>query len=68
MHGGFRLSARLGNIRAIIFPGHATVDLSLAKTFAETLSLTAVNLANRRGQLDNRLTFGGFHWQDPRPI
>jgi hypothetical protein len=51
-------------------PGHTTVDLSLGKTFAEkyTVSLTAVNLANRRVQLDNSLTFGGFHWNDPRQI
>ena len=51
-------------------PGHTTVDLSLGKTFAEkyTFSVTAVNLANRRVQLDNSLTFGGFHWNDPRQI
>jgi hypothetical protein len=51
-------------------PGHSAVDLSLGKTFAEkyTISLTALNLANRRAQLDNSLTFGGFHWNDPRQI
>lgn len=51
-------------------PGHTTVDLSLGKTFAEkyTVSVTTVNLANRRVQLDNSLTFGGFHWNDPRQI
>ncbi len=51
-------------------PGHTTVDLSLGKTFAEkyTFSLTGINLANRRVQLDNSLTFGGFHWNDPRQI
>ena len=49
-------------------PGHTTFDLSLGKTFAEkyTVSLTALNVANRRVQLDNSLTFGGFHWNDPR--
>jgi len=51
-------------------PSHANVDLSLGKTFAETytFSVTAINLANRRVQLDNSLTFGGFHWNDPRQI
>lgn len=51
-------------------PGHTTFDLSLGKTFAEkyTVSVTALNLANRRVQLDNSLTFGGFHWNDPRQI
>jgi hypothetical protein len=51
-------------------PSHTTADLSLGKTFAEkyTLSVTALNLANRRVQLDNSLTFGGFHWNDPREI
>ena len=51
-------------------PGHTTVDVSLGKSFAEkfTISLTAINLANRRVQLDNSLTFGGFHWNDPRQL
>jgi hypothetical protein len=51
-------------------PGHTTVDLSLGKTIAEkyTFSITEINLANRRVQLDNSLTFGGFHWNDPRQI
>ncbi len=51
-------------------PSHSAVDLSLGKTFAEsyTVSLTGVNVANRRVQLDNSLTFGGFHWDEPRQI
>jgi hypothetical protein len=51
-------------------PSHSAVDLSLGKTFAEkyTISATAVNIANRRVQLDNSLTFGGFHWDEPRQI
>ncbi len=51
-------------------PEHTTFDLALGKTFAEkyTVSLTALNVANRRVQLDNSLTFGGFHWNDPRQI
>jgi hypothetical protein len=51
-------------------PSHTTFDLSVGKTFAEkfTLSVTALNVANRRVQLDNSLTFGGFHWNDSRQL
>ncbi len=51
-------------------PGHTTVDLSLGQSFGEnaTLSVTSTNLANRRVLLDNSLTFGGFHYNDPRMI
>jgi outer membrane receptor protein involved in Fe transport len=49
---------------------HATFDLSLGKTLAEnfTLSVTALNLTNRRFLLDNSPTFGGTHYADPRQI
>jgi Carboxypeptidase regulatory-like domain/TonB dependent receptor/TonB-dependent Receptor Plug Domain len=51
-------------------PSHTTVDVALGKTFAEkyTVSVNALNVANRRVQLDNSLTFGGFHWNDPRQL
>jgi hypothetical protein len=51
-------------------PGHTSVDLAFGKTFAEKyeISVNALNVANRRVQLDNSLTFGGFHWNDPRQI
>ncbi len=51
-------------------PSHTTFDLSAGKTFGTrfTVSVTALNVANRRVQLDNSLTFGGFHWNDPRQI
>ncbi len=51
-------------------PSHTTFDLSLGKDFAEkySVSVTALNVANRRVQLDNSLTFGGFHWNEPREI
>ena len=41
-----------------------------AKTFSENLSasVTATNVANHRVLLDNSLTFGGFHYNDPRQI
>jgi len=51
-------------------PSHTTLDLSLGKNFAEkySVSVVALNVANRRVQLDNSLTFGGFHFNDPREI
>ncbi len=50
--------------------GHTTFDLSLGKTFRErfTVSVTALNLTNRRFLLDNSATFGGTHYADPRQI
>ncbi|WP_263381547.1 TonB-dependent receptor [Granulicella arctica] len=51
-------------------PQHTTVDLSIGKTFGEstTVSVNAINVANRRVLLDNSLTFGGFHFNDPREL
>jgi outer membrane cobalamin receptor len=51
-------------------PQHTTFDLSVGKTFTENLSasVTATNVANHRVLLDNSLTFGGFHYNDPRQI
>jgi outer membrane receptor protein involved in Fe transport len=49
---------------------HTTFDLSLSKSLFEnlTVSVTALNLANRRFLLDNSQTFGGTHYADPRQI
>jgi len=51
-------------------PQHTTFDISLGKSFAEkySVSVTALNVANRRVELDNSLTFGGFHYNDARQI
>ncbi len=51
-------------------PQHTTFDATLGKNFGEkyTVSVTALNVANRRVLLDNSLTFGGFHYNDPREI
>jgi len=51
-------------------PGHVTFDLTLGKQITENLSasLTALNVANRRFEQDNSVTFGGFHWNEPRQI
>ncbi len=57
------------------FPGkylsqHTTFDASVGKHFGErfTASVTALNVANRHLLIDNSLTFGGFHYNDPREI
>jgi hypothetical protein len=51
-------------------PQHTTFDLTLGKDFGErfSASLNALNVANRRVDLDNSQTFGGFHWNNPREV
>lgn len=51
-------------------PGHASVDIALGKSFGErwNVAVNALNIANRRLLTDNSVTFGGFHWSDPREI
>jgi hypothetical protein len=51
-------------------PGHTTFDLTLGKSFGENFSasISAMNVANRRVELDNSVTFGGFHWNNPREV
>jgi hypothetical protein len=51
-------------------PQHTTFDLAMGKNFGEhtSVSVNALNVANRRVLLDNSLTFGGFHYNDPREI
>jgi len=51
-------------------PSHTTFDLSVGKSFGErfSASVNGLNVANRRVELDNSQTFGGFHWNNPREI
>jgi outer membrane receptor protein involved in Fe transport len=51
-------------------PGHTTFDFSLGKKVAEnlTLSVTALNVLNRRFLLDNSQAFNGTHYGEPRQI
>ncbi len=51
-------------------PPHTTFDLTLGKDFGErfSASVNALNVANRRVELDNSVTFGGFHWNNPREL
>jgi outer membrane receptor for ferrienterochelin and colicin len=51
-------------------PGHAELNLSAGKSFDRDLSvsLTLLNVTDRHLLVDNSLTFGGFHYNDPRQI
>jgi len=67
---GFTNGGSLPQFTGSNLPGHTTFDATLGKSFGEkyTVSLTALNVANRRALLDDSLTFGGFHFNDPREI
>jgi protein SCO1/2 len=47
--------------------GHTTVDLSLGKDFGERLTLSAT-IGDNHLLIDNSLTFGGFHFNNPREV
>ena len=51
-------------------PAHTTVDLALGKAFGEkySVAVNAINISDTRVLLDNSLTFGGFHYNDPRQV
>jgi len=51
-------------------PGHTSFDLTVGKQFTERLSasVSALNVANRRYLIDNSVTFGGFHWNNPLEV
>jgi len=51
-------------------PAHTNIDIAVGKSFTPNLSasITAANLTNHRVLLDNSLTFGGFHYNDPRQL
>jgi hypothetical protein len=59
-----------GNPPPSHLPGHTTFDLSVGKSFGEefSASVSMLNVANRHLLLDNSLTFGGFHFNNPREI
>jgi hypothetical protein len=51
-------------------PGHTQIDLAAGKTFGErfTIAVNALNIANNHLLIDNSLTFGGFHYNNPREV
>jgi len=50
--------------------GHAALDLSVSKSFGERFSaaIHALNIFNSHLLIDDSLTFGGFHYDDPREV
>jgi len=51
-------------------PVHTTFDISAGHAFGERLNISAamLNVTNHRVLLDNSVTIGGFHYNDPRMI
>jgi outer membrane receptor protein involved in Fe transport len=49
---------------------HTTVDLAASKSIGErwTVSVNAVNIGNSHLLIDDSLTFGGFHYDEPREV
>jgi hypothetical protein len=49
-------------------PAHTTFDASVGHSLGENwkLSATVINVTNHRVLLDNSVTIGGFHYNDPR--
>jgi hypothetical protein len=59
-----------GDVGPSHLPGHTEINLSAGKSFGESFSasLTVLNLTDRHLLVDNSLTFGGVHYNDPRQI
>lgn len=57
-----------GPYYASYLPAHTTFDASVGHTLGENwkLSATVINATNHRVLLDNSVTIGGFHYNDPR--
>ena len=51
-------------------PVHTTFDVSAGHALGERwkVSASVLNVTNHRVLLDNSITIGGFHWNDPRMI
>jgi outer membrane receptor protein involved in Fe transport len=49
---------------------HTTFDVSAGHSLGERwrISASAINVTNHRVLLDNSITIGGFHFNDPRLI
>ena len=60
----------VGPYQGDYLPAHTTFDISAGHTFGENwnFSGTIVNVTNHRVLLDNSVTIGGFHYNDPRMI
>jgi hypothetical protein len=62
--------ANQGPYQGPYLPAHTTFDASAGRNLGEHWSLSAsiLNVTNHRVLLDNSITIGGFHFNDPRMI
>jgi len=62
--------ANEGPYNAQYLPVHTTFDVSAGHAIGERWNFTAsiINVTNHRVLLDNSVTIGGFHFNDPRQI
>lgn len=60
----------IGPYQGDYLPGHATFDVSAGRSLGEhwRIAASVINAANHRVLLDNSITIGGFHWNDPRML
>lgn len=60
----------LGPYQGPYLPVHTTFDVSAGHSFGENwnASVSVLNVTNHRVLIDNSVTVGGFHWNDPRMI
>ena len=51
-------------------PGHTTMNLAVRKSLGTRASVgvTVINVTNNRVLIDNSLTFGGTHFNEPRQV
>ena len=60
----------VGPYQGNYLPVHTTFDVSAGRGFGENwkAAVNVVNVTNHRVLLDNSVTIGGFHWNDPRMV
>jgi len=60
----------IGPYQSTYLPAHTTFDVSAGHNFGERWKISAsiVNVTNHRILMDNSITIGGFHMNDPRMI
>jgi hypothetical protein len=59
-----------GPYNGAYLPAHTTFDVSAGRAIGENWKLSAniLNVSNHRVLLDNSITIGGFHFNDPRMV
>jgi hypothetical protein len=62
--------ANVGPYNGAYLPVHTTFDVSAGRALGEhwRLSTNVINATNHRVLLDNSITIGGFHFNDPRMV